>query len=529
VECLLSIWSHRPRGFEPLQIRILYIDFKNVYLMVSFNLELLLPEIFLAIALSALLVYGVTMSTTIVRVEGSSQTSSPLVQQNIISLSIFTLLIGAGMLISIGWPTSPKLRCDGVLIFDGAAVVVKTLIIIRTAVTLWMSYEYRKEEQMRIFEFAILILMASLGLCLLVSAYDLIALYIALELQSLCLYALAAMRRTSIYSTEAGLKYFVLGAVSSGLRLYGMSLIYGWTGTTQFGDRALVLAEGSMPTTFNIGVVLLRVGLFFKVGVVPFHQFVPDVYEGAPTVVTAFFAIVPKAAVRVVLSRLLGFVFYDVVDSWSTLVMLCSLASMVVAAFAALSQRRRKRFFAYSSIGHVGYMMMGFASGSVEGIQGIILYLFVYSVMSIYVWTFILSLEHQRGGRALYFTDLAGLGMHHPILALGFAIVIFSIAGVPPLAGFLAKMFVFFSAIESGLYLLAVVGVLSSCVGAFYYIRFIKIMYFETPHTFFMYQPIPLGKSLLMAGSLAFVLLFIVDPQFRVTLSRSVALVICSA
>jgi NADH-quinone oxidoreductase subunit N len=277
--------------------------------MVSFNLELLLPEIFLAIALSALLVYGVTMSTTIVRVEGSSQTSSPLVQQNIISLSIFTLLIGAGMLISIGWPTSPKLRCDGVLIFDGAAVVVKTLIIIRTAVTLWMSYEYRKEEQMRIFEFAILILMASLGLCLLVSAYDLIALYIALELQSLCLYALAAMRRTSIYSTEAGLKYFVLGAVSSGLRLYGMSLIYGWTGTTQFGDRALVLAEGSMPTTFNIGVVLLRVGLFFKVGVVPFHQFVPDVYEGAPTVVTAFFAIVPKAAVRVVLSRLLGFVF----------------------------------------------------------------------------------------------------------------------------------------------------------------------------------------------------------------------------
>jgi NADH-quinone oxidoreductase subunit N len=490
-------------------------------------LELLLPEIFLALALSALLVYGVTMSTTIVKVSGSDEAHSPLVQHNIISLSIVTLLAGAGMFASLGWPALTVLRCDGVLVLDGAAVVVKTLVVTRTAVTLWMSYEYMQEEQMRTFEFAVLVLMASLGLCLLAGAYDLIALYIALELQSLCLYALAALRRTSIYSTEAGLKYFVLGAVSSGLRLYGMSLIYGWTGTTQFADRSLILAEGSMPTTFNIGVVLLRVGLLFKVGVVPFHQFVPDVYEGAPTVVTAFFAIVPKAAVRLVLSRLLGFVFYDVVDSWSTLITVCSLASMVVAAFAALSQRRRKRFFAYSSIGHVGYMMMGFASGSIEGIQGIIRYLLVYSVMSVYVWTFILALEQQRGGRAMYFTDLAGLGMHHPLLAFGFAVVMFSMAGVPPLAGFLAKMFVFFSAMESGLYLLAIVGVLSSCIGAFYYIRFMKIMYFETPHTFFRYRPIPRGKGLLMAISLAFVLLLIIDPQPRVSLSRSMALVIC--
>merc|ERR1712072_1350267 len=328
--------------------------------MVSFNLEFLLPELFLAIALSALLVYGVTMSTTVVKVEGSDDVYAPLVQRNIISLAALTLLVGAGMVAATGWPREAVLLCDGVRIYDGAAAVVKTLIMVRTAVTLWISYEYRQEAQMRIFEFAILVLMASLGLCLLVGAYDLVALYIALELQSLCLYALAALRRTSIYSTEAGLKYFVLGAVSSGLRLYGMSLIYGWTGTTQFGDRAMVLAQGSMPTTFNIGVVLLRVGLLFKLGVVPFHQFVPDVYEGAPTVVTAFFAIVPKAAVRLVLSRLLGFAFYDVVESWSTLIMRSSLASMIVAAFAALSQRRRKRFFAYSSIGHVGYMMMGF-------------------------------------------------------------------------------------------------------------------------------------------------------------------------
>jgi NADH-quinone oxidoreductase subunit N len=492
-------------------------------------LEMLLPEIFLAIALSALLVYGVTMSTTIVRVAGSEETHSPLVQHNVISLSILTLLIGAGMYIALGWPSEPLRRCDGVLVFDGAAVVVKTLIALLTATTLWMAYEYRQKEQMRTFEFAILILMASLGLSLLVGAYDLIALYIALELQSLCLYALAALRRTSIYSTEAGLKYFVLGAVSSGLRLYGMSLIYGWTGTTNFADRALMLGDGTMPTTFNIGVVLLRVGLLFKLGVVPFHQFVPDVYEGAPTVVTAFFAIVPKAAVRLVLSRLLGFAFYGVVDEWSTLIMRSSLASMIVAAFAALSQRRRKRFFAYSSIGHVGYMMMGFASGSVEGIQGILLYLFVYSIMSVYVWTFILALENRQGGRALYFTDLAGLGQQHPMLALGFAITMFSMAGVPPLAGFLAKMFVFFSAIESGLYVLAVVGVLSSCIGAFYYIRFIKIMYFETPHTFYVFQPIPIGKSVLMAGSLMFIVLFIVDPQVLVSLTRSMAVSICSA
>jgi len=497
--------------------------------MVSFNLEFLLPELFLAIALSALLVYGVTMSTTVVKVEGSDDVYAPLVQRNIISLAALTLLVGAGMVAATGWPREAVLLCDGVRIYDGAAAVVKTLIMVRTAVTLWISYEYRQEAQMRIFEFAILVLMASLGLCLLVGAYDLVALYIALELQSLCLYALAALRRTSIYSTEAGLKYFVLGAVSSGLRLYGMSLIYGWTGTTQFGDRAMVLAQGSMPATFNVGVALLRVGLLFKVGVVPFHHFVPDVYEGAPTVVTAFFAIVPKAAVRLVLARLLGFVFYESVDNWSMLIAACSLASMVIAAFAALSQRRRKRFFAYSSIGHVGYMMMGFAAGSIEGIQGIILYLFVYSVMSVYVWTFILALEYQQGGRALYFTDLAGLGVRYPLLAFGFTAVMFSMAGVPPLAGFLAKMFVFFSAMESGLYLLAVVGVLSSCIGAFYYIRFIKIMYFETPRSYPRIQPIPLGKSLLMAGSLAFVLLFVVDPQFRVSLSRATALSVCSA
>jgi len=497
--------------------------------MVSFNLEMMLPELFLAIALSALLVYGVTMSTTIVQVEGSDNVYSPLVQRNIISLGALALLTGAGMFVVAGWPQAPALLCDGVRIFDGASVVVKTLIMTRTAVTLWITYEYRQEAQMRIFEFAILALMVGLGLCLLVGAYDLVALYIALELQSLCLYALAALRRTSIYSTEAGLKYFVLGAVSSGLRLYGMSLIYGWTGTTQFGDRAQILAQESMPTTFKVGVVLLRVGLLFKVGVVPFHQFVPDVYEGAPTVVTAFFAIVPKAAVRLVLGRLLGFVFYEAVDSWSTLIVACSLASMVVAALAALSQRRRKRFFAYSSIGHVGYMRMGFAAGSVEGMQGIVLYIFVYSVMSVYVWTLILALEHQRGGRALYFTDLSGLGVHHPILAFGLAVVMFSMAGVPPLAGFLAKMFVFFAAMESGLYVLAVVGVLSSCIGAFYYIRFIKIMYFEAPRTFFRHQPIPLGKSLLRAGSLAFVLLFIVDPQFRISLARATALAVCAS
>jgi NADH-quinone oxidoreductase subunit N len=187
----------------------------------------------------------------------------------------------------------------------------------------------------------------------------------------LSLYALAALHRSSIYSTEAGLKYFVLGAVSSGLRLYGISLIYGWTGTTQFGDLSLILAGGDMPVAFKVGVLLLFVGLFFKVGVVPFHQWVPDVYEGAPTIVTAFFAIVPKVVVLLVLARLLGFSFHDRVDSWSSVRVGCSLATVVLAAFAALSQRRRKRFFAYSAIGHVGYILMGFASGSIEGIQGV--------------------------------------------------------------------------------------------------------------------------------------------------------------
>jgi len=255
----------------------------------------------------------------------------------------------------------------------------------------------------------------------------------------------------------------------------------------------------------------------------------PDVYEGAPTVVTAFFAIVPKLAIMVVLSRLFGLVFYDLASSRSTLVMLCSLASMIVAAFAALSQRRLKRFFAYSSIGHVGYMLMGFAAGSIEGLQGIFIYLFIYAVTSVFVWTFILALEEEKNGRALYFTDLVGLGTTNPLLAGGFMFAMFSMAGVPPLAGFFAKMFLFFSALDGGLFRLAIVGVLTSCLGAFYYIRFIKIMYFETPKVWFVYKPISALKGLMLAISRIIILFFILDPQLLVTSSRLRALTICTS
>ncbi len=505
------------------------LNIKNVRRMVSFNLELLAPELFLAVALSALLIYGVTMSTTLTSEKGISTPVVPIVQGNIVSLSVLVLFGALGILLSFGWPEVSHLLCDGVLVFDGGAFFAKVIILLTTAIVLSVSYRYRLVEGLRIFEFSILILVAVLGLSLMASAYDLIALYIALELQSLCLYALAALRRTSIYSTEAGLKYFVLGAVSSGLRLYGISLIYGWTGTTQFGDIALILAGGDMPIAFNVGVLLLALGLFFKLGVVPFHQWVPDVYEGSPTPVTAFFAIVPKVVLMLVLSRLFGFAFHDVCDSWSSIVMGCSLVTMVVAAFSALYQRRRKRFFAYSAVGHVGYMLMGFASGSVEGIQGIILYMIIYMVTSVYVWTFLLALEQERGSRIVYFTDLAGLGIHHPMLAFGFMMMVFSMAGVPPLAGFFAKIMVFFAAIEGGLYFLAIVGVLTSCVGAFYYIRFAKIMFFENPPTCFRYRPISQVQGLFMAGSFAFIVALVLDPQFRVSLSRALALVVCSS
>jgi NADH-quinone oxidoreductase subunit N len=358
-------------------------------------------------------------------------------------------------------------------------------------------------------------LFATLGMLMMISADDLIALYLGLELQSLSLYVIAAFRRDSLRSTEAGLKYFVLGALSSGMLLYGASMIYGFAGTTAFADLARVLAEetrgGALPSTgIVVGLVFLLAGLAFKVSAVPFHMWTPDVYEGAPTPVTAFFASAPKVAAMALFVRVMTGPFGDLAVQWTQIVVFVSVASMVLGAFAAIVQTNIKRLMAYSSIGHVGYALIGLATGTEEGIRGLTFYMAIYVVMNLGTFACILCMR-QKEVMVERIEDLKGLSKTNPMLALAMFIFMFSMAGIPPMAGFLAKFYVFMAAINAGLYTLAVIGVLSSVVGAYYYLRIVKYMYFDEPSDSFD-RPIGRELAVILAGSSAIILLFFIVP-----------------
>jgi NADH-quinone oxidoreductase subunit N len=321
---------------------------------------------------------------------------------------------------------------------------------------------------------------------MMVSANDLMSLYVGLELQSLGLYVMAAIRRDSTKSTEAGLKYFVLGALSSGMLLYGASMIYGFAGTTNFAGIAQSFggATDGPPLGVVIGLVFLIAGLAFKVSAAPFHMWTPDVYEGSPTPVTAFFAAAPKVAAFALFIRVMIGPFGDLLAQWQQIITFISLLSMLLGAFAAIGQTNVKRLLAYSSIGHMGYALIGLAAGSEPGVRGIVLYMAIYMVTSIGMFACVLAMRRQ-GSSLEAISDLAGLSRRQPLLAAAIAIFMFSMAGIPPLAGFFGKFYVFMAAIEAKLYVLAVVGVLSSVVGAFYYLRLIKIMYFDEPQPAF--------------------------------------------
>jgi NADH-quinone oxidoreductase subunit N len=342
---------------------------------------------------------------------------------------------------------------------------------------------------------------------MLVSAGDLIALYLGLELMSLSLYVVAAINRDSVRSTEAGLKYFVLGALSSGMLLYGASLIYGFTGSVNFLQIASIAKEPSIGLIF--GLVFLVAGLCFKVSAVPFHMWTPDVYEGAPTPVTAFFASAPKVAGMAIFVRVLIEAFPHVSHQWQQIVAFVSLASMVLGAFAAIGQRNIKRLLAYSSIGHMGFALVGLAAGTAEGVRGVLLYMAIYLMMTL--GTFACVLTMRRKGQAVETVDdLAGLARRNPLMALMLGALMFSLAGIPPLAGFLAKYYVFVAAIQAGLYGLSVVGVLASVVGAFYYLRVVKIMYFDEPVDAF--DPMPTELKAVLAVSGLFTIFYFVYP-----------------
>ena len=399
----------------------------------------------------------------------------------------------------------PHVMFGGSFVVDDYARFLKVLTLVGSGGALLLSLDYLTLEKQQKFEYGALFLLATLGMLMLISASDLIALYLGLELMSLPLYVIAASNRENLRSTEAGLKYFVLGALSSGMLLYGASLIYGFTGTVNFAGIAKATQNGA-GLGLIFGLVFLFVGFCFKISAVPFHMWTPDVYEGAPTPVTAFFAAAPKVAGIAIFARVTVVAFPGITHEWQQIVVFVSIASMALGSFAAIGQRNIKRLMAYSSIGHMGYALVGLAAGTAEGVQGLLIYMSIYVAMTLGTFAVILSM--RRDGRLVEtISDLAGLSRTHPTMAFFLAVLLFSLAGIPPLAGFFAKFYVFLAAIKAGLFTLAVIGVLTSVVGAYYYLAIVKIMYFDEPVRSFERMPMLLRLVLGVSG-LANILFF---------------------
>lgn len=418
------------------------------------------------------------------------------------------------------------LAFNGTFSVDGFSSLMKALTFMATALAIIMSQNFMAREKLARFEYSVLLVLAATGMGMMISANDLIALYMGIELQSLALYVVASINRDSLRSTEAGLKYFVLGALSSGLLLYGASLIYGFTGSTHFDEIAVAFQpeNGQLSLAHTVGLVFLVAGLAFKISAVPFHMWTPDVYEGAPTAVTAFFAAAPKIAGMAVFLRVMMTAFPDAIVAWQQIIIFISMASMALGAFAAIGQQNIKRLMAYSSIGHMGFALVGLAAGTPEGVASVILYMMLYTVMTLGTFACILSMRRD-GGMVERITDnLSGLNQRRPFMAVCLAIMMFSLAGIPPLAGFGGKLFVFRAAIDAQLYILCVFGVLSSVVGAYYYLRIVKIMYLDAPpdeSTGESNEAMPRELSVIAGVSSGFALLFFVYPAPLITMATT--------
>ena len=365
---------------------------------------------------------------------------------------------------------------NGGFVVDQLSSFMKILTILGGAFVLSISTKYLKIFKIFLIEYPVLILSSILGMMVMISSNDLMVFYIGLELQSLALYVLASFNRDQLKSSEAGLKYFVLSALSSGLLLYGCSLVYGFSGSTNFDVIGEIMTSSHYGLTF--GIVFILVGLAFKISAVPFHMWAPDVYEGSPTAVTLFFAIVPKVAALTVFIRFLYIPFVNMIEQWQPILIFLSVASMIFGAIAAIGQNNLKRLIAYSSIGHMGYALAGLSTGSNDGIQSSIIYITIYLVMNLAFFCCLLMLKRNDE----YFEtvdDLSGLSKNHPVLSLSLLVILFSLAGIPPLAGFFAKFYVFTAVIEQSMYFLAIVGLLSTVIAAFYYLKIIKVIYFD--------------------------------------------------
>jgi NADH-quinone oxidoreductase subunit N len=431
-------------------------------------------------------------------------------------------IIGVAVWLLLGQLPGTSVLFEGAFILDDFARFMKILTLAASGVALFLSFDYMRETRSLTFEYPVLVLLASAGMLMMISANDLIALYVGLELQSLALYVVAAIRRDDVRSSEAGLKYFVLGALSSGMLLYGASLIYGFTGSTSFA--AIAAASKAAGAAQNIGLIIglvfLLVGIAFKISAVPFHMWTPDVYEGAPTPVTNFFAAAPKVAALALIMRVALSAFSGVAPQWQQVMSALAVASMGLGAFAAIGQRNIKRLLAYSAIGNVGYMLIGLAAASPEGARGMIIYMVVYVIMTLGAFACVLSMR-RHDGMVEEIDELAGLAERNLGMASVLALLMFSLAGIPPLAGFFAKFYVFVAAVKEGLWPLAIFGVLASVVGAYYYVRIVKIMFFDEPKDRFL--AVPAKAGLIMALTGLFVLLYVVWPAPLVSAADTAA------
>jgi NADH-quinone oxidoreductase subunit N len=447
-----------------------------------------LPEILLACGALVMLMIGAVRG----------QKAQGLVEAIAIGLIVCTMLL----VLNAGG--ARVVTFEGAFVVDGFSRFMKLLTLGGSLIAVLLSISYMKERGIDKFEYPVLIILATLGMMMMISANDLIGLYLGLELQSLALYVVASIHRDDAKSSEAGLKYFVLGALSSGMLLYGASLIYGFTGNVNFETIAKVL-QGQAAIGAVFGLVFVAAGLAFKVSAVPFHMWTPDVYEGSPTPVTAFFAGAPKMAAIALFVRVMMEAFPGITQQWQQIVAFLAIASMVLGAFAAIGQQNLKRLMAYSSIGNMGYALTALAAGTEAGVQGVAVFMATYLMMTAGVFACILALRTQKG-HAETISDLAGLSKSRPGMAFVLAMLMFSLIGIPPLAGFFGKFYAFAAAIQAKLYILAVIGIVSSVVSAFYYLRIVKVMYFEEPTI--TYRDGAMEVKAVLGVTFAFVFLF---------------------
>jgi NADH-quinone oxidoreductase subunit N len=461
------------------------------------------PELLLAISAMVLLMIGVFTRNSI----------------GIVNMLALAVLVAAAALVV--WAPGARIEAfNRAFILDDFARLMKVLALLGSAVAILLSNHFMRVEKIARFEYAVLILMATAGMMVMISAYDLIALFLGLELQSLALYVIAAFDRDNPRSSEAGLKYFVLGALSTGMLLYGVSLVYGTTASTNFAVIAASLKGGEASFGLLVGLVFFIAGLAFKVSAVPFHMWTPDVYEGSPTPVTAFFAAAPKVAAMALFVRALVTPFPSIAPDWQQILVFISIGSMALGAFAAIGQNNIKRLLAYSSIGHVGYALIGLAATSPEGVRGVVIYMIIYIVMTLGTFACVIAMRRSTGA-VEQIDDLAGLAHTNKLMAFILAMLMFSLAGIPPLAGFFAKYFVFMAAIRADLVTLAVIGVVASVIGAYYYLRIVKLMYFDEPQGEFIREPVEVRLVYVLSG--LFVIGFVFFARPLIALAQTAA------